>query len=107
VNRSAGEGAAHRQHADRRRLFCSFPKDQPGHGLPRFAKLGAPRTHREPLGTAAHSFLNRRSAVRIGPGAPGKLEMNRIGRSLVLGAATPVASRAGLPLSGAAPRGRA
>jgi hypothetical protein len=43
---------------------CGFPKDQPGHGLSRFAKLGATRTSREPLGTAAHSFLNRRSEVR-------------------------------------------
>ncbi len=42
--------------------------------MPRFAKLGRARTRTEPLSTAPHSFLNRRSAVRIGPGAPGKVD---------------------------------
>jgi hypothetical protein len=54
---------------DRCCFFCSFPEDQPGHGLPRFAKLGMPRTHSEPLGPTAYSFLNRGSEVRWPSGA--------------------------------------
>jgi hypothetical protein len=32
-------------------FLCSFARDQPGHALPRFAKLGMPRTHSELLST--------------------------------------------------------
>ncbi len=46
-----------------RRFLCSFSKDQPGHGLPRFATRRVPRTRLEPLAGGPLSFLNRASEV--------------------------------------------